>query len=289
MKSQVDCGFWIGGLGLQHISACGCAIPVQNRQPKIKNPSRGAFTLIEVLVAIALILALVGTMYAFLHDMLSARRRVIEHVWQETAASALIKQLDVDLQTCIVGDSVHGSGVQGDATRLRILSRGVAAHLAGRGVDDPDVFSDLQLAEYRFNAANQRIEGRRGPAQATGPSAPPLAPLEGQVSRVRFRYHDGRQWQVQFDSRVSNRLPIAVEVAVWYQDHSSASAQNASADHEDSVDDSASDESSPDADDAFLEPAAPEDEASVPPPDRIRIILIPDAGHVAHSTEGETP
>jgi prepilin-type N-terminal cleavage/methylation domain-containing protein len=251
-------------------------ITAVNRESEIGN--RHAFTLIEVLVAIALVLALVGTMYGFLHDMLSARRRVIEHVWQETAASALIKQLDADLHTCIVGDSVFGSGVQGDSKHMRILMRGVAAHLAGRGADDPDVFGDLQLTEYRFDEANRRIEGRRAPASDPAASPPPFAPLEGAVYRVRFRYHDGEQWQRRFDSRASNRLPTAVEVAVWYRGESGENETASPGDLSDASTQEAQPPQDVSAENETAQNAVAEDEdQSLPPPDRVRIIPIADA------------
>ena len=246
---------------------------------------RPAFTLVEVLVAIALVLALVATMYGFLFDLLSARRRVIDHVWQETAASALVKQLDADLSTCIVGDSVYGSGVQGDGKQVRVLTRSIAAHLAGRGADDPDVFGDLQLAEYRFDEGNRRIEGRRSPAVRLGTTPPPFAPLEGAVHRVRFRYHDGAQWRRSFDSRASNRLPLAIEVSIWYSgnlEEHEPQATSAPSD-EDSAASEAEDLNS--LEQAETEERPVEDEASLSSPDRVRIIVIPDAGQVESEAE----
>ena len=255
---------------------------------------RPAFTLVEVLVAIALVLALVATMYGFLFDLLSARRRVIDHVWQETAASALVKQLDADLSTCIVGDSVYGSGVQGDGKQVRVLTRSIAAHLAGRGADDPDVFGDLQLAEYRFDEGNRRIEGRRSPAVRLGTTPPPFAPLEGAVHRVRFRYHDGAQWRRSFDSRASNRLPLAIEVSIWYsgdlEEHepkaTSAPSDESSAEQPDSAASEAENVNS--LEQVETEERPVEDEASLSSPDRVRIIVIPDAGQVESETTEES-
>src|SRR5262245_22299472 len=181
----------------------------------LRNSSR-AFTLLEVLIAIALILVLVGAMFGFLFDMLNSRAAALDHVRQQDAANAVVKQLDVDLMTCIVGDAESGSGVKGDQTNLRLLSRGVAASLAAHGANDPDVLGDLQFTEYRFDAAAHRISGGRGAARSpAGESSTELVPLEGTIYKLRFRYHDGNQWQSEFDSLKAGRLPQAVEAALW--------------------------------------------------------------------------
>src|SRR5262245_5978792 len=104
-----------------------------------RSVSRG-FTLIEVLIAIAILLALMGTMYGFLFDMLSSRARALEYARQDQAAALLIKTLDADLMACIAGDRASGAGIQGDETYVRVLSRGVASSLAQRGEDDADIY-----------------------------------------------------------------------------------------------------------------------------------------------------
>ncbi len=38
----------------------------------------------------------------------------------------------------------------------------------------------------------------------------------GPVFLVRFRYHDGSGWRDSVDSLAADRLPVAVEVAVWF-------------------------------------------------------------------------
>jgi hypothetical protein len=177
---------------------------------------RRAFSLLEVLVAIALMIALFGSMFAFMFDMLSARRRALEYAGMQRAAVTLIDRLESDLMSCVVGDRVYGAGVEGDNDSLRILTRGVAAHLAGQGMDDPEVFGDLQEVEYRFDEGLGLIEARRVPAGDRGAGDGDFAPLGGAVSKIRFRYHDSTIWRDSFDSLAHDGLPAAVEVAVWF-------------------------------------------------------------------------
>ena len=168
--------------------------------------TRRGFTLLEVLVSIGLIMVLLGSMFAFLIDMMGSRRRVIDYTGRRRAAAALIERVEADLRTCLVGDRAGGAGIEGDETRVLITSRGVAIHLADRGAQDPEVFGDRQQSEYRFNDEVGEIEARRG----TGDWA-----SLGRVSKVRFRYHDSTRWRDSFDTLAEERLPVAVEVAVW--------------------------------------------------------------------------
>jgi prepilin-type N-terminal cleavage/methylation domain-containing protein len=216
-----DLGFGIWEFGLPPCYSamrCICRNRLLNPKSKIPNPrSRSAFTLLEVLIAIAIVAALVGSMFGFLFDLLSARVRVLEHVRQREAAATVIRQLDSDLAACIVGDAANGAGISGDESRIRVLTRGVSANLAPRGVDEPDLLGDLQFAEFRFDPGFNRIEGRRGSlGRSRGPAqTASFAPIEGDIYKLRFRYFDGTTWRKSYDSLAQAKLPIAVEAAVW--------------------------------------------------------------------------
>lgn len=168
---------------------------------------RRGFTLIEVLISIALIMVLLGSMFGFLLDLMSTRRRILDDTARQRAAAALIEHVEADLRACLVGDRVRGAGVEGDTERLTVMSRGVAARLAGRGRGDPEVLGDLQRSEYRFDPDHREIEARRGDDGAFESLGPAF--------KVRFRYHDSKRWLDSFDSLAEGRLPVAVEVAVW--------------------------------------------------------------------------
>jgi prepilin-type N-terminal cleavage/methylation domain-containing protein len=229
---------------------------------------RRGFTLLEVLVAIALISMLLGSLFAFLHDLLQSRSRALDYTAHQLAAATLIGRVEAELASCIVGDDTSGPGVKGDAASLSILSRGVAVHLAEDGLES-GVLGDLQQSEYRFVDEAGEIEVRRMTPWAQ--PAPDFVSI-GPVYRLRFRFHDGTAWSDSFDSLAEGRLPQAVEVAVWYhrwpgeqETQPEALAERLTFDTTGGFDDA-----------AFAQQSDIElfDE---PRPDRFRVIVIPDA------------
>jgi prepilin-type N-terminal cleavage/methylation domain-containing protein len=226
---------------------------------------RRGFTLLEVLISIALIAALLGSMFAFLFDMLSSRDRALAATARRLAASTLIEHLEAGVMTCLVGDGALGAGIDGDSTRLRLAGRGVAARLAERGTGDPAVLGDLQVAEYRFDEGSHTIQARwvepGEPQEAAGDGG---FETLGPAWKVRFRYRDSTGWRDSFDSLAEGRLPLAVEVAVWFQPWPGEAAE-------------------PPARLTFDTAGGFDAAASGEPrPDRFRVILVPDA-----SAEGQ--
>ena len=231
---------------------------------------RRGFTLLEMLIAIGLLLVLVGSMFAFLFDMLSARARALETAGRQLAATTLIDALEADLLTCLVGDAEVGSGIEGDNQRLRVLTRGVAGTLAERGAADPAVLGDLQVTEYRHDARTGRIEAKTSPGT--------FEPLGGSVHRVRFRYHDGQGWQDTFDSLDADRLPVAVEILVWFLPWPGEEAALATAaPPPGAVAERRTFDASGGFDELAFARASDLERFDEPAPDRFRVIAIPDA------------
>ncbi len=210
-----------------------------NRAPRQKG-----FTLLEVMVSLSLIALLTGAVMSFLWT-LSARQAALGRASAEAqAADTLFDRIEGDLLGGIAGDPRLGAGIDGTATRLRLLTRGV--DLADGGV------GDLQEAVFAFSGGTLSLSRRPiGPgAEDTAATAHPLA--DG-LSRVRFRYFDGREWVSRFNSATLRRLPAAIEVELWRAGRGPA----------------------PDSAGAAEAPSA------WPEPDRSRVIVIPDGPDAA--------
>ena len=250
-------------LSVQSVESC----VVRNPKSKIQNP-KFAFTLIETLIAIALLASLMSAMLAFGFDLLNSRGRALDMAWRQRAAATLIERLESDLAACVASD--HGrTGLSGDDTHMSILTRGVAASLAERDSDDADVLGDLQLGEYQFDDVSGELHARRMPFGSADESEFP--PLGGLMESVRFRYFDGVQWQSEFDSLAAGALPVAVEVAVWF------SGEATSASEQPTVMVPGADSTRRAFDEHAFAMRDDRDASAAPAPDRVRVILLPHA------------
>lgn len=213
--------------------------------------TRRGFTLIEVLLTLALVTMLTGGIFAFLWNLLERRDVLHRGVLQAQAAGAFVERLESDLLSGLAGDASAGAGVVGTATTLRLLTRGVwlpadAAEAAGAG--------DLQGTEYAFDWAKGELTGRRWVA---GARVPAMEVITGGVAALRFRYFDGTEWRNSFDSASAGKLPVAVEVALWFGASGAGEAPSSA--------------------------EAGESESPLPnrEPDRLRVIVVPDGPEAA--------
>lgn len=244
---------------------------------------RRAFSLIELLVAIALILSLLGALFAFSWDMLATRRQVLEVTARQRAASILIEHLEHDLVHCVAGDERSGAGIAGDGTSIRVLTRGVPAWRVGTGAGSgaSAAFGDLEQSAFAFDAGAGLITAGRA---AAGDTAEATESLGGRVAKVRFRYHDGTAWRDTFDSLRAGALPSAVEVAIWFDPWPGemAPADEDPDEYADEDDGYFAERETFDAGAGFdeFEAAAGSDVELLdePRPDRVRVIAIPDSG-----------
>jgi prepilin-type N-terminal cleavage/methylation domain-containing protein len=170
--------------------------------------SRSGFTLIEVLLAVALMLAISAGMLSYIWGLLASRERLVTATDQQISAAALFDQIESDLSTTFAVDGSGAAGVEGKPDSLVVRSRGVGA-LGGAGVSD---FGDQQGCEVRFDAGAHTLTARR-----LGPDGSAFEMLASPVSLVRLRYFDGKAWLDSFDSAAAGVLPVAVEAAVWFE------------------------------------------------------------------------
>jgi prepilin-type N-terminal cleavage/methylation domain-containing protein len=119
---------------------------------RLLGQSSRAFTLIEVLVAIALLLALSGALSAMLFGLMERRDRVAIEASRQGAVDILFSEIDAALVGAFV-EGPQGAGIRGDESSLRVLSRGVRV-APGSGL------SDVIGLEFRHDEATGGILAR---------------------------------------------------------------------------------------------------------------------------------
>lgn len=171
--------------------------------------TRRALTLLEVVVAIALVAMLGATVAAFGQSVLgraawlgSARDRL-------ALDAVLFDRLDAALLGTFVGGGPEGAGVLGDTTSITLLTRSPFADADGTAL------RDLARVTARWDEQAMTLTLAHEDVLGTTPAL--REPFEGRLRRVRFRYHDGQGWRDEFDSTKAGTLPVLVEVAAWFQ------------------------------------------------------------------------
>lgn len=259
------------------------------KQDRLQLRARG-FTLMETLVALGLLLVLVGAVFAFGMNLTASRDRLNSHMRRSQAVRVFLDRLEQDLHTAIASDAGQGAGIVGDEKSIRLLSRSVGAMGQTQGI--ASAMGDLRRSEYRWDNGGKTLQASRGAPDA-GAAWNTIA---DDLGYVQWRFHDGKSWVTNFDSGASKRLPVAVEVAIWYvspeSEEERAAAETLAAQepapdglaNPDSTDEFGSPfgsrGSADEMDDAAGSNAienADEAHRDWPKPDRVRLIIIPDA------------
>ncbi|MBZ0172387.1 MAG: prepilin-type N-terminal cleavage/methylation domain-containing protein [Phycisphaerales bacterium] len=250
------------------------------------QPSAPAFTLLELLIAIALLGLLSASVFAFMWHLFDREDRALVLARRTQTASVLFDRLERDLLTAVTA-TPDGPGIVGDDHSITIAHR--AVFVGGQGSPHTDLQRTLihferergvltLVREDAFKADEQVTEDRPSDVTANHGPDEPEGVLATDIREVRFRYHDGVSWRSSFTS--NRRFPVAVEIALWFDrgvpgdepgdpDDPEAFAGNEF--------DPADEFGAPfDIDSAMFE----QDEADSTPasePDRLRVIVIPDA------------
>jgi len=218
--------------------------------------ARRGFSLFEVVVAIAVGLALVGVLFTAAFGTWDGRERLTESLDAERSLALVFDRVD---RALLVASAQGPARVGGDATMLEIAHRAVRAG-AGRGAGRLAADCVLRVSfDERTGRLSIELEG--GPEET----------LPGVHRRVRFRYFDGSDWRDAFGG---DGLPHAIEIAAWRGrpdvDEDALRDQD-----EGAPDDGRAVDEWPftDEDEPFLVDPADEDET---PPDRLRVVAVTD-------------
>lgn len=206
----------------------------------VRMPRPPGMTLVELMVAIALVVVMSGGVVTLLWNLQRARDATQDLARSQASLDAWMESIEADLFGAAV--SVAGApGVSGGGEELSVVSRRIGV---GPGAATPaQRLADARRSTHRLE--NGRIVVVSGGVGAEGVRRDAASG----VRALRFRFLTDQGWQASFDSRDARTLPLAVEVGVWLGPRA---------------------EPEPGAEDQPESPAEG-------PPDRLRIIAVPDA------------
>ncbi len=164
--------------------------------------ARRGFTLIEVLVGIAIGGALLAALGVFTLNLTDTRARLAALTARVDSAEIVFSALDRALATAVVEDALLGPGVSGNESALRVVRSAV-----GLGGGREALFAETGVVEVRFASGAQRLEIVRDGRTAALPAP---------VRAMRVRYLGERGWSDAFDSGESGGFPAGIEVSIWF-------------------------------------------------------------------------
>lgn len=160
--------------------------------------SHRSFTLIEMLIALALIMSLVWVLMPATNRIMSSTTAAADRNHRLAQVALLSDVLDRALLTAVAQDAAGKNGTRGDAESFRVTTCGVS--LLPRESGQPD---DLQSVEVTFAGGAITLRQDGGARQR----------LLSDVESCRFEYYSGEGWAESFDG--ASGLPRAVAVSVW--------------------------------------------------------------------------
>jgi type II secretory pathway pseudopilin PulG len=162
-----------------------------------------AFTLIEVVIALALVVAAAFAMALITLDLATAKDRAGTSAASDAAASLVFDRLEAALLVAEATAPDASPGLIGSATQIRVSAR--------RQINAPDPFLPAapMTLDLAFDPAAARIV-----LTEVSPAGTITEEFAATTARVRLRYRDERAWRDEWDSGTQG-LPRAVEAAIW--------------------------------------------------------------------------
>lgn len=199
--------------------------PLKTRATRARH-SR-AFTLLEVLIAVSLVVGLMASVLVFYRYAIDTRTMVIDQAESVTARRMVMDRITSELRAAVAAPSNSLQPLSGTTSTLVIPTAGSLPRSIWR-VDHeaesppPVGVSDVSVVNYSIRSHTDDdgkvvVEGLdRGVGSAVVASSddstiPPPPPFATRVKFVRFRYYDGATWA---ESWGGGSLPQAVEVSL---------------------------------------------------------------------------
>jgi len=181
-----------------------------------------AFTLLEMLVATAIMVVLAGSLYATLHTAFRARRSAVSTVEEVRQVEFALQRLQADIRAAVVPKGILAGvfvGEQGTSASGHPADS-LTLHCTTPEWQPAEGTGDIRMVELVCGHAEDGaglVLVRRVTTNLLGPTVgePDEEVLCRGVSTFALRYFDGLDWLDNWDSATQdNRLPAAVEVTL---------------------------------------------------------------------------
>jgi type II secretion system protein J len=185
------------------------------------NNRRQAFTLIELLIAVAISAIVLATISVMFFTALHLRENVTAAAEQTMPVDHAIAVMKHDL-LCVVPVGVIAGPMGSDASAVGMTTPPLLELYTGSSeLSDDAPWGDVQKIDYTLRAPTNRTSyvGRdliRGVTQnllSTGTVAPDQQTLLQDVQNLQFSYYDGTNWNDTWSTTLSN-IPVAIKVSI---------------------------------------------------------------------------
>ncbi len=200
----------------------------------VKNRCR-AFTLLEVILAIALAIGLLGALFSFCNYAMTCRQLVVKKIEYVNAERNVMDHVTNELRSATVYPFLS-LGMTSDGNSMAFISAalpGPSAWTVPKSTDDPVApEQDLQMLTYRLRVDDETgdVYGLERVCQkiiATEVAAAGAETLlvSDQIKYLKYRFYDGQAWREswrdagqQADGDMPDALlPVAVEIIMGSQ------------------------------------------------------------------------
>ena len=189
----------------------------------------GAFTLLEVILAVTLVVGLLATVLAFYRNAAAAYDRIIAQARFVASERAIMDRMTNDLRTGLIYQ-LFQSGMQGQSDQLQLMTAslpGATVWVERSGTEDPlPPEQDLQKVVYRLRVVedeqgNPVIVGLERTCQKIlsarvveeGQNVAVVLLSDG-IKFLNFRYYNGTEWLTSWGG---SSLPQGVEITLGTQ------------------------------------------------------------------------
>lgn len=211
------------------VPTTGRIVVPHGRRARRSTASRGAFTLMEVMLAIGIAAAILFVLVYFYQRAAELRTQLLQETDRLATERLLMTRLETELR-CVPGRCFYKPTLTGDATSIQFIKTELPSRNAWRSgvlgrAAVPE--TDLRLVKYSLAGDGTNATGivRTEEPMVTRQTAArsevtvelpeetnrPAPPLTADLRHLRFRYWDGSFWQ---DAWHLDQMPLGVEITL---------------------------------------------------------------------------